>query len=163
MLLNVMNQTAIVKDVCRVHGINDLNPRFGDAQQLSAELFKYSVLGDATEALIIQRVSLTELFAGIPQDITGLEFKDSAVGDLGRLDAALNADAVIEEVILNNDEPETAAVDDVLGVHFCNWKRLVGLRSLTRTEVALSTDGDYLTIDARDAVIYRGTVSVKFQ
>jgi hypothetical protein len=163
MRLNILNQAAVVRAACSQADNVELNPRFGETLQISPETFKYSALGNPSKSLLIARVSLNELFDKFPQDITGFEFKDPAPFDSARLESTSEIDPTVQEYILDNNPYETVPETDVLGTHFCNWKRLVGLTSLTRSEVDLSSDGDYMLIDARNATIHRGTVSVKIK
>lgn len=163
MRLNILNQAAVVKAACDQAGNETLNPRFGEVFPISAETFKYSALGNPTNSLLIARVSLNALFDKFPQDITGFEFKTPAAFDMARVESTGEVDPAVQENIIDNIPYETVPETDVLGTHFCNWKRLVGLTSLTRAEVDLSSTDDYMLIDARNATIHCGTVSVKIK
>jgi hypothetical protein len=161
MRLNCLNRTIIVGGSLERLRITDLNPRFGLALELDANTFKYSVLGnEGTKGVIIDKVSLNDLFDGIPQDITGINF-DFVTGSVA---PGFDIDLAVEEPIID-DVPleEPGAHDDALSVHFCNWKRLVGLNDLSRAEVDLGTADDYLYVEARKSTIYRGSVAIKIK
>lgn len=163
MRLNVINQTAVVRAACVAGKVKDLNPRFGAALQLNEAVFKYTVMGDPKETLVVERIDLGKLFSGIPQDITPYTFNESVGGDLSALHEASGVDTTQQENVLEIASYEAVAPTDVLGQHFINWKRLVGLDSLSRAEVELGVLDDHLVIDARNSTVYRGTVSVKFK
>lgn len=163
MRLNVINQTAVVRAACLAGQVTNLNPRFGHTLQLNDAAFKYTVMGDPKETLMIERVDLEQLFFNIPQDITPYSFEESVGGDLSELEMYAGIDSTEQESVLETASYEVLDPADVLGQHFVNWKRLVGLNSLNRAEVELGVLGDYLIIDARYATVYRGTVSVKFK
>lgn len=111
--------------------------------------FKYTV---AAGPLYINKVDLTSLFNGIPQSVVGIEFGD-VVQEL-----ALEAPEWVSESF-----PDSVPAMDTLGVHFCNWKRLAGLYDLSREEVELSQMEEFLIIEAKRAMLYRGLVAVKIQ
>jgi len=159
MRLNIINRTAIVYSAMRQANVLDMSPRFGTVTPLSDEAFKYSLVGVPQEALIVERVSLEELFRDIPQDITGITFSD-----VPEASQEVDTDIVMGR---NPDTEESVVVPgyevgaDEYSVHFCNWKRLVGISDLPRSEVNLALLDDQLIIDAAYSTLYRGSVSVK--
>lgn len=102
--------------------------------------------------IYLKKVSLVDLFAGIPQSVVDITFGD-----------------VVTEMppeapeIVSDGFPDSVVATDTLGVHFTNWKRLVGIYDLPREEVGLAQDGDYLVVDAHKATIYTGYVIIKIQ
>ena len=161
MRLNCLNRTIIVGGSLERLHINDLNPRFGLALELDSATFKYAVLGnEGTKGVIIDKVSLNDLFDGVPQDITGINF-GSVIGSIA---PGFDIDPSVEEPIID-DVPceEPGPHDDEMTTHFCNWKRLVGLSDLSRAEVDLGTADDYLYVEARKSTIYRGSVAIKIK
>lgn len=162
MRLNLINSSVIVSSAMAVANLGHINPRFGTGRALNHEVFKYSHL-DPRNAVVVERVSLNDLFGGIPQDITGIEFGESGSADLTELHQKLGSDGVLIEPSIDAvgyDEPRP---EDALGAFFVQWKRLVGLNGLERSEVDLSTFEDHMTIDARNAALFKGTVEVKIK
>lgn len=159
MRLNVINRTAIVLSAMLRSGITDMSPRFGTVTPLSEQAFKYALIGLPREALIIERVSLEELFRDIPQDITGIVFNEAPEGSEANLDEVVGRDIALQDPLVDYSGYETGT--DEYSILFCNWKRLVGLSDLPRNEVTLALLDDHLVIDATSSTLYRGSVSVK--
>lgn len=162
MRLNLINQTVIVSLAVRQAGLTNLNPRFGSACAVNEKSFKYASTGDALNAVLVERVDLGELFANIPQDITGFEFADS-VTTPDALQEKLAVDLMFHEQPVIAQEAEQVSPGDELARLFVQWKRVVGLNGLPTHEVDLSSFEDYMTIDARNAVLFKGTVQVKIK
>lgn len=162
MRLNLINSSVIVSSAMTTAGLTHINTRFGEARALNDEVFKYAHL-DPLNAVVVQRVSLNDLFDGIPQDITGIEFGGTGYSDLTELHQKLGMDGVLLEPSIDAVTHDSPLPEDALGVFFVQWKRLVGLNGLERSEVALSTFDDHMIIDARNAVLYKGTVDVKIK
>ena len=163
MRLNVINTSSLVALAASAAGCKVSNGRFGAATRLTDKTFKYVVTGVRKEVLLVERVDLGELFAGLPQDISEITHQPNSV--LGEVDvmAALGIDPVDQEPPMLIDEPEIARAEDELGQLFFMWQAFVGLYGLSRHEVDLSTSDNVLYIDARNAAVYRGTVAVKFK
>jgi hypothetical protein len=162
MRLNLFNQTVIVSSAVHQAGLTNLNPRFGTVHPINDKSFKYAVSGDALNAVLVERVDLGELFATIPQDITGFEFKDSLTTP-DALNEKLSIDLLTQEYPVIAQEADQLSPGDSLGLLFSQWKRVVGLNGLSLSEVDLSSFEDYMTIDARNAVLFKGTVQVKIK
>lgn len=122
---------------------------YGSVVGVNEKLFKFT--GGAVP-LYIKKVRLADLFAGVPQSVVGVEFGDVVT------DMPPEAPSIVSEGF-----PDSVVASDTLGVHFTNWKRLVGLYDLPREEVDLGQDGDYLVVDARKATLYTGYVIIKIQ
>lgn len=162
MRLNLINSSVIVSSAMAAANIAHINPRFGEARALNDEVFKYAHL-DQLNAVVVERVSLNDLFDGIPQDITGITFGESGYADLTELHQKLGTDGVLIEPSIDAVTYDESRPEDALGVFFVQWKRLIGLNGLERSEVDLSTFGDHMTINARNAVLYKGSVEVKIK
>lgn len=164
MRLNILNKTVVVNSALEKAKVKEMNPKFGGVFPVNEEAFRYSVFDKAmgtTSSVIVERVDLSELFKNIPQDITGIEFGECDLTDLSFLMSQLDLDESKEECIVDNEFAESSS-DSAYCEAFVNWKRFVGLRGLPRNEVELSVSGTDLFIDAKNAVFYKGTVSVKF-
>jgi hypothetical protein len=162
MRLNLLNQTVIMSVAVLQAGLSNLSPRFGSAVAVNDKLFKYAATGDGLNAVLVERVDLAELFDKVPQDITGFTFQDSIQSPF-ELQASLNIDLLTQEYPVVAPVTEQLGPDDALGVLFTQWKRVVGLDSLARSEVELSTSDDYMNIDARNALLFKGMVQVKIK
>lgn len=162
MRLNLLNQTVIVSTAILQAGLTNLNPRFGVAHRVNDKTFKYADTGDVLNAVLVERVDLGELFATIPQDITGFEFQDSPDAPV-ELKANQSIDLMTQVYPVISETPEPSRSDDTLALFFDQWKRVVGISDLNRYEVDLSSSGDYLIIDARNAVLFKGSVQVKIK
>lgn len=162
MRLNLLNQTVIVAAAVAKAGLVNMTPRFGATTAVNERAFKYAVTGDPSNALMIERVSLNELFDNIPQDITGFTFETPAVL-VADVHEKLGVDFAVQESPVDMLAFEEIGPEDTLGELFLKWKRVVGLSDLKRSEVDLSSFEDYMFIDARNAVLFKGTVQVKIK
>lgn len=163
MRLNILSQAIIVASAVKEGKVEGVNSLVGTATSVGSEHFKFSFLDTGlSEAILVQKADLGELFAGIPQDITGLSFKTNGFTDLSLLDENLGIDKGKEESLAVNASEEPVN-SDMFSTAFDTWIRLVGISNLSRQEVDLSMVGNYLTIDCRSAVLYKGSVTVKFR
>lgn len=122
---------------------------YGTVVSVNDEMFKFT---NSTGPLFLKKVRLVDLFAGIPQSVVGIEFGDVVT------EMPSEAPTIVSEGF-----PDSVLVDDTLGVHFTNWKRLVGIYDLPREEVDLGQTEDYMVVDARKSVLYSGCVVIKIQ
>lgn len=122
---------------------------YGPVVNVNDEMFKFT---GAEGPLYIKKVSLVALFAGIPQSVVGIEFGDVVT------EMPAEAPEIVSEGF-----PDSVVALDTLGVHFTNWKRLVGIYDLGREEVDLGLTEDYMVVDARKSVLYSGCVVIKIQ
>jgi hypothetical protein len=163
MQLNLINIPVLVGLAASTVSCKPINTRYGSVLRLNDKNFKYTPVGSLREALLVQRVDLGELFAGIPQDISELEvFPTGEVYEQALCDK-LGVDLTLAESPLTNEEEELLAEEDELGKLFQRWKQFVGLNGLPRREVDLYVDGNVLYIDAIHSVAYRGVVGVTFK
>lgn len=162
MRLNLLNQTVIVAAAISQAELSNLNPRFGSAHPVNDKSFKFAAAGDALNAVLVERLDLGEFFDKIPQDITGFTFETSITG-FETLSDKIKVDQLTQEYPVDNLSFDEAGPEDVLGVFFVQWKRVVGLSDLKRSEVELSSSDDYMTVDARNALLYKGSVQVKIK
>lgn len=162
MRLNLLNRTTIVGEALKQKPVPKLTARFGDVSRVDGSCFKASAVLDPATNILIQRVDLSEMFANVPLDISELEFNNPPGFD--SVPEIVNVeDGFKEEPMLVEFAGITVNPKDKLGEMFSQWKRMVGLSGLPRSEVELSTLDDYLTVDARDAVIYCGLVRIKYK
>lgn len=163
MRLNLLNTTALVAAGLYVINCERFNPRFGAVGRVSDNVFKYALPGPPKEVFLLERVSLAELFEGIPQSIVGIEKRDWWVGSEGEIGFCLNLKSTVEEMPFV-DAPSVPVPDtDELGKYFLTWVEWIGLGGLKRNEVELSVMDDYLIVDAKNSPVFSGTVSVKIK
>lgn len=161
MRLNILNKTVVVTSALKKAKVKNMNPKQGGVFPVNADTFRYSVFDGVDSAVVVERVDLGELFKTIPQDITGIEFGETELTDLSFLMGQLNLDESKEECIVDNSFPEQAS-ESLYSEVFEKWKRFVGISDLPRSEVELSMADTNLFIDAKNATLYKGIVSVKF-
>lgn len=159
MRLNVMNPATLVSAALARAGVSNVNPRFGLIRRVNPNVFKYT---SGEDALLVERVDLSTLFGKIPQDISGITFDLSQTGGESLL-SKVNVDALVEEppVLLSVAAEKGPAGS--LETFFNQWKRLVGLNVLETQEVDLSESDGYMTIDATNALMFKGSVKVKIK
>lgn len=162
MRLNLINRTMIVAAALDNKPVPKLAPRFGDAVRVDDQSFKFSTVLDPGTNILVQRVNLAELFAGIPLDISDKEFNTPPEFDSFPDCVAVEDGFKAEPLLCESMDVYTSPID-TSGKMFEQWKRLVGLSGLPRIEVDLSTLDGYLTVDARDSVIYCGLVRIKYK
>lgn len=162
MRLNLLNQTVLMSSAILSAKLIGLNPRFGVTSIVNDKVFKFADTGDNRNAVLVERVDLGELFDKIPQDITGFTFTD-ALGDPTNVQALLGVDMTRQEYPVIPFSLESQAPEDELGTFFSQWTRVVGLNDLKRHEVELSSSEDYLIVNARNAVLFKGTVQIKIK
>jgi len=162
MRLNVLNGSSIVALASSTGLCKLSNTRFGVTTQVNDKYFKYVFSGERKEVVLIERIDLNDLFAA-PQDISELTYTPGST--LGAVDVAagLGIDTAQEESPLVEGELLEVREGDELGKLYSLWQAFVGLSSLPRHEVELSTSEDTLLIDARNSVMYRGVLAVKFK
>lgn len=162
MRLNLINTTRIVAGALANKHVPKLTARFGEVSRVDDNAFKFSAVLDPGTNIMVQRINLADLFDGIPLDISDKEFNTPpVVGEFP--DCIAVKDGFKEEPMLTESMDVYLPAIDVLGQMFEKWKRLVGLSGLPRIEVDLSTLDDYLTVDARDSVVYCGLVRIKYK
>jgi hypothetical protein len=163
MRLNLLNQTVIVTGALSHAGLTQMNPRFGEAQAVNKDLFKYSMASDPSSNALIARVDLGVLFEGLPLDISHIAFEESLGGDVSQLNGQLGIDPMTAQYPVETSDYELIPESDELGQHFVNWTRMVGIGDLPRAQVDLSVLDDCLIVDARRAVVYKGVVQIKIK
>jgi hypothetical protein len=119
---------------------------YGTVTPVNDKLFKFV---NANGPLFIKKVDLGKLFDNTNQSVVDIEFGDCIT------EMPTGAPEIVSEGF-----PDSVPAMDTLGVHFTNWKRLVGLYDLPREEVDLCLMEGVMIIDARRAVLYSGIVSV---
>lgn len=163
MHLNLLNQTVIVSGAILSIENSNLNPRFGVVHAVNRKVFKYTPTHDCHNVTLVERVSLEELFNGIPQDVSNLTYH-AELEQLGDpLLHHLSTDYSTEEPVVLEDGGDFIDPSDRLGHYFLLWKKLVGLTGLYRNEVDLYHDEVYLFADASKSKLFTGVVKIKFQ
>lgn len=163
MRLNLINKTSIVDTVRVRRNLTQIESRFGQVRQVSADKFKFALIKDPAVSILVERVDLGELLRDIPQDITKFTFDEPKDVDESVYELMAPANPFLAEPYLLPYEAEALAPGDERGALFAKWKRLVGLRDLSRSEVELGVLGDYLIVDASNAAVYRGEIQIKFK
>lgn len=163
MRLNLINRTVIAAGALKKHESITLSARFGKAHRLDDKSFKFADPLIHERNVLIERVDLGELFKGVIIDISKLEFNDPPSPDVDSKWHEPECDLLMAEPMMIDGLPDTTSPADPLGKFFSQWKRLIGLGGLTRVEVELSTLDDFLTIDARNATVYCGSVRIKYK
>lgn len=163
MQLNLINKTSIVDTVRVRRNLTLIESRFGQARQVTEDKFKFSLIKDPSVSILVQRVDLGELLRDVPQDITKFTFGEPPEADPAVYKLVAPTNPFLAEPWLTEYEPEAIATDDERGLLFAKWKRLVGLRDLSRAEVELHVLGDFLIVDATNAAVYRGEIHIKFK
>lgn len=167
MRMNILPQSLVVGLALQSVNRPDINPRLGTSLSINEDVFKFTSSMDVRQGAIVEKIDLSVLFADIPQSLVGIKFKDSALVDLSKVEAGVDTvkgfSSTTAEYPVDNNTPETVPATDALGVLFCQWKRLVGLTGLLRHEVSLSTVGETLFVEARNAAQFKGSVSISLQ
>ena len=163
MHLNLLNQTVIVSGAILSAEHSDVNPRFGVSHAVNNRVFKFTPTHECHHVTLIERVSLEELFGGIPQDVSTLTYHGELEQAGEGLLAHLNTDYTTEEPVVLEDGGDFIDPSDKLGHYFLLWKKLVGLTGLYRNEVDLCHDEEYLYADASKAKLFTGVVKIKFK
>lgn len=162
MRLNVINASSVVALAASTAACKLSNSRFGTVSQISDKVFKYVFSGARKEVLLIERIDLAELFADLPQGISEMDAHVRTPTVVGAdILAALGIDATQQESPFVDGEPTEGHAEDELGNLFHIWQAYVGLYGLSRQEVDLSTVDNILYIDARNATMFRGVLTVK--
>lgn len=162
MRLNLLNRTVLMSTALQQVNLPQLNPRFGTVHPVNDKVFKFADMSDRLNAVLVERVDLGELFDKIPQDLTQFTFTET-IEDHYMVQDLLGIDEFKQEYPVIASVVELQAFEDELGTFFLQWKRVIGLNSLERSEVELSSSGDHMTINARNAVLFKGTVDVKIK
>ncbi|ASU03600.1 hypothetical protein RISINGSUN_70 [Erwinia phage vB_EamM_RisingSun] len=160
MRVAIMNTAAIINNTLSADKQEGFNPNLLSLMNVSEKLFKIESPSTNTHALLVEKIDLGELFCNTPIDLRGLTFTDSPAVDLTGWTQSLNVDIFQNLPKLDNEEWEYIADEDVLGKHFLNAVRLTGLVTLSRTEVSLSVLDNVMTIEADNAMLYKGKVDV---
>lgn len=162
MRLNVINTSSVVALAASTACCKLSSSRFGTLTQINDKVFKYVFTGARKEVLLIERIDLAELFAGLPQDISEMDAHVPTPTTLGvDILMALGIDPTQQESPFIDGEPTAGRDGDDLGNLFHIWQAYVGLYGLSRHEVELSTVDNILYIDARNATMFRGMLPVK--
>lgn len=161
MRLNLLNTSTVVGLAVSTVSCNAFIRRHGTVAGIDGEAFKYTPPDKSKGSLTIRKVSLNELFDGIPQDLTQFTATvEPREVDEGHLSAVLGLDPLHCEPPLVNLDVEPLPESDTLGHLFQHWQATVGLYGLDRREVILSLTDRTLHIDAQQAVLFTGTVAV---
>jgi hypothetical protein len=160
MRLNLVNIPSLVGSGLSSIFCESFNPKFGNKVAVGEDLFKYVLPGPPKEVFMFQRVSLNELFDGIPQSIVGIKQRDwfdpapeAIIEVLGT--TLTTQDPPVEELLPEDGEELTKL--------FNTWVQYIGLGGLYRADVDLSVSDGWLHVDARRSVVFKGTVSIKVQ
>lgn len=162
MRLNLINKAVIAAAAIQKRPTTLLSPVFGETHRVNDKTFKFADAINPSLNILIDRVDLGELFKGVIVDISKLEFNDPPANAESEWQPEVS-NPLMETPQCVGLLPEVESDSDPLGNLFRRWKRLVGLGGLQRVEVDLSVLDDFLTIDARDAIVYRGLVRVKYK
>lgn len=162
MRLNLINKAVIAAAAIQKRPTTLLSPVFGETYRVNDKTFKFADSVNPSLNILIDRVDLGELFKGVVVDISKLEFNDPPANTKSKWCTDVS-NPLMETPQCVDLVPELTSDNDPLGNLFRQWKRLVGLGGLQRIEVDLSVLDDFLTIDARDAIVYRGLVRVKYK
>jgi len=160
MQLNLVTLPSLIAAGLSSISCGSFNPKFGNVVAVNEDLFKYVISGPPKESFMFQRISLNELFEGIPQSIVGIKRQDwtpsAAVEVLGTLETDLvtGEPVVVETVVTDADEQTN---------QFHLWTQFIGLGALPRGDVELSSTDGWLHVDARYSPVFKGTVSIQVQ
>ena len=121
----------------------------GTLYNVNENIFTFT---NADQTFVIEKVDLGELFGDSCLDVSTL-----VPGEV------IKGTSQEGSTIVSEGFPESVHTDDALGVHFCTWKRFMGIYDLGREEVDLNQFDNLLVIDASKATLYRGAVTVKIK
>lgn len=159
MYLNIFSQSSLIGNAVQ-KSQQTINTRFGELVAVNDKYSKYTSSFNGRVPTLVERVSLNDLFKDIDQDISELEFTEGA--KFVDLTVKLGVDTVQTEGPFA-ESISSLSEGDELGKLFNTWISFVGLTSLRRQEVELSTVDGYLYIDARRSLLFKGDVRVKYK
>lgn len=164
MRLNLVSRAIITESAVIERGLKDINTLIGGGTSVGEDAFKFSFVNEGSEEnLLISKADLGELFKDIPQDISEVSLKTSLLTDLSMLEKNLKLDPSRNEYPAYNTAEELLETGNVFSDAFNTWVWFVGISDLPRNEVELSIEGNYLTIQCKNATCYKGSVLVKFR
>lgn len=159
MRLNLVTLPSLIGAGLSSIACGSFNPKFGNKVAINEDLFKYVLPGPPKEVFVFERVSLNDLFKGMPQSIVGVVSRGwsepSAVELMEPLGEDLTTqDPPVEELMRDEDD---------LSKLFNTWVQYIGLGGLYRVDVDLSTTDGWLHVEAKRSVVFKGSVSIKVQ
>lgn len=160
MRLNLVNLPSLIGSGLSTIGCGSFNPKFGNKVAINGDLFKYVLPGPPKEVFVFERVSLNELFEGIPQSIVGVVRRDWFTPTPNEIVEALGIDLTTQESPVVEMEDDDS---DGLTKQFNTWVEFVGLGGLYRVDVDLTTTEGYLHVQASRSAVFKGSVSIKVQ
>lgn len=160
MRLNLVNLPSLIGAGLSTIACGSFNPKFGNKVAINGDLFKYVLPGPPKEVFVFERVSLNELFEGIPQSIVGVVRRDWSDPTPNELVEALGIDLVTQDAPVVELDLDDA---DEVTKQFNTWVEYIGLGGLYRLDVDLSTSDGWLHVEASRSVVFKGSVSIKVQ